>query len=281
MEYGRIFSMRVSPLYSRTTLSLSVLLLCASVPLFTQTAVAERNSVNDFIQTVTRGGSSKITNQHPLKIKPARLTKILEQLRVVPRSKTRKAKKAIPLFSAEIAEQLGNNLAENFRQAKPDEDIMFQVTDSTPLFGELLDRDVLNNGLVFRHRDYLHIIFGAIHHRSQKRWVYGRVTHTINPPTLPTRDQVASLEYQIVPQPGIHFIKTRSGKERRDWIKIDLRKIGRDLSPDTKRAETKTRPKQMTTSIEARLSKLKKLYNEGLISERQYHTRVDKILDEL
>ena len=115
----------------------------------------------------------------------------------------------------------------------------------------------------------------------RKRWVYGRVSPTINPPTLPTRDKVASLEYQIVPQPGIHFIKTRSGKERRDWIKIDLRKIGRDLSPDTKRAETKTRPKQMTTSIEARLSKLKKLYNKGLISERQYHARVDKILDEL
>ena len=274
--------MRVSPLYSRTTLSLSVLLLCASVPLFTQTAVAERNSVNDFIQTVTRGGSSNITNQHPLKVKPARLTKILEQLQIVPRSKnTRKAKKIIPLFSVEIAEQLGNDLAENFRRAKPDEDILFQVTDSIPLFGDLLNRDVINNGLVFRHRDYLHIIFGAIHHESRKRWVYGRVSHTINPPTLPTRNKVASLKYQIAPQPGIHFIKTRSGKERRDWIKIDLRKFGRDLSPDTKRAETKTMPKQITTSIEARLNKLKTLYDKGLISERQYHAKMEEILDEL
>ena len=88
--------MRVSPLYSRTALSLSVLLLCASVPLFTQIAVAERNSVNDFIQTVTRGGSSNITNQHPLKVKPARLTKILEQLQSFRGQKIPAGKKSNP-----------------------------------------------------------------------------------------------------------------------------------------------------------------------------------------
>ena len=201
----------------------------------------------------------------------------LLKLRAAPASKRAfNTKDTAQIFSADVAERLGADLASALRRAQPNQDIMFQVIDVAPFLGKLLDKDVIINGRVFWRRARLNIIFGAIRHTPKKRWMLGRVVRIVDPPTLPTRNKAAMLKYRIIAEPGISLAKTRSGATRADWVKINLSRIGGAVQADTGSAAATP-----ALSLEARLKKLKALRDKNLISEQQYRKKARQILDDL
>lgn len=252
------------------------------LPVFAPAIVAaETETPNEFIRIVARDATAHADNQHPFRIRPQRLAQVLEQLRIVSVSKrSATADDAMPMFSTAVAQRLGGSLADALRRARSNHDVIFQVVDTVPFLGSLFDRDVITNGRVFRRGNRLNIIFGAIHHRTKKRWMLGRVVGTINPPVLPTRKRSAKLDYRVVTQAGIRPVKTRSGSVRPDWILIDFRRTD-GLLQSNARSKPKAAMRAAPLSLEQRLQRLTALRERGLISERQYQIKIQQILDDL
>ena len=270
---------------SQKTLCLLVLVLLLLTPL--QSFAEEDQSGNDFIRVVARDGSAQVKNQHPIRISAQKIEQALQTIQIVPASKFgRKKAEALPLFSEEAAEHLAGELAAAFRRVKANQDILFQITDLAPFIGDLLEREVVSNGRAFWRNGRLNILFAALHHKIKKRWLYGQEVGIISPPPMPSRQRIASAKYRINPQPGIELAKTRSGKVRPDWIQINLRAINEVAAPTTKQGvQTKPgvqpAPSPQSVTIERRLKKLKSLRDKGLISEQQYRTKVEQILEDL
>ena len=262
------------PISARSVLRFALLLPLACV----SNAAVEPATPNEFMRIVARDGGSQAGNQHPFRIAPQRLTQILSQLHIVPAKKrSATGADAVPLFSTATVQRLGGNLSAALRRATPRQDVLFQVVDTAAFLGDLFERDVVTNGRVFRSGGRLNVIFGAVHHRTKKRWLLGRVVGVANLPPLPTRKRAARSEYRVVAAAGVRRARTRSGVARTDWLRIDLKRPDAAVR-NTTAPRTARRP---VAAVEQRLQRLKALRARGLISEQQYQAKVRQILDAL
>lgn len=265
--------------------------LALTVPAWSQAAPATGTIWQDgdeYVRIVARNGARGARNDHPVRIAPQTLTAILAGLMATPAKKRRndvvvaaELSDATPLFSQAAAERLANALAVALRTAKPGQDAVFQIRDNASLIG-FISRPVHTTGRVFWKNRLLHVIFGPIHKGIVKRMVMGRKTGVVNPPRQAERGTIARSDYRVAPTQGVRYARTRGGKQRDDWIVIDL-----DIATSEALAEeAQATPGARTArpagrSLEDRLRRLKKLRRDGLISERDYRDKVRGILNEL
>ncbi len=252
---------------------LSRLLLALLLPVaggaLAQSEPAGRVSWQDGYEYVSIVASEgKPTGQRPERISSKSLRRALAGLRIRPDGR----KKSQPLFSAEAAERLGKQLAVALRQAKRGQDVLFRISDADSFFGDLFEQDLFSAGRVFWHKERLHIIFGGIRNAVKRKMLYGQPGDLVNEPEQGSRRAAEDLEYEMVAAPGIAY----AVKQRRDWVVIRLDKVRAPVTSD-KRA----RRNEGRGDIAGRLRKLKRLFDEGLIDEREYRSRRHEILDEI
>ena len=242
---------------------------------------------NEFIE-LAPSGSAK-ANRHPLRTTPERLANLLVRLELMPvkkRSvlKSKDADESVPLFSDAAAEHLAVLLADAFRKAGPDQDVVFQVRDSVALLGDVIDQEVVTTGRVFWRHKRLHIIFGDIHHAIVNRWLYGQKLGVVKPARSGERGRPARLKYRVVRTEGISFAKMRSGKRRADWVVVNpvvlARNVEQDVEDRRQMKRERGRSSEDSPWLRARLVQLKRLRDQGLISEDTYRHKVDELLDE-
>ena len=237
----------------------------------------------DFVKLMARDGNPEISNNHPLKINPETLTEILTEIKVLPK-KPSDDDIPEPLFSKSKTKSLGIKLSEAFSEARPDQDIAFQVMELSPVLGNFIKKPVYTTGRIFWRNKQLQIVFGSIRRGISKRKLYGQDTGVINPPQLGSRERIVDSDYKPTLFPGTRYAETRSGATRSDWLMIDPRETLRavsDAEDQTEMQAQSERKTQPNNSVEARLRYLKGLREQDLISEENYRYKVRQILDKL
>ena len=277
--------------------------LCHTLPLVATLALAAPlpataaqtiwQTDDEYVRLVARDGPREVRNDHPATITPQTLTMILSGLMATP-AKSRRSdvviaaelSDAIPLFSRATANRLARALAVALRNAKPDQDAVFQIRDNTSLVG-FINKPVHTTGRAFWKNRRLHVIFGPIHKGIVKRMMMGRKTGIVNPPGQAGRARVARSDYRVAPTQGVRYARLRGGKRRPDWIVIDPDIATSEAladetpaAPAARAAPRDGRPLE-GRSLEDRLRRLKKLRRDGLISERDYREKVRDILNEI
>ena len=229
----------------------------------------------EYVKTETHRGRA---NDHPFKIDPELLGKALARLRVEPVGAEREDESTLPLFTPATARRLAHYVAEGLRGIEPDEDIVFRSVDATPLFGKLIGKQVFVSARVFWRNRRLNVIFGKVHKNVKKRWLYGHEKGYVNPPEPGARGKASSLGLRVVEMPGVRNVKTRDGRKRIDWITIEPRTL---VETDPSARSTRRQPVKDRGSLEARLRRLAKLRDEGLIGKQEYRKERARILEEL
>ena len=242
----------------------------------------------EFVKLVARDGAPGISNNHPLKINPQTLSTILAEIKILPKKADDDDEVPEPLFSKSKTESLGIQLSEAFGNARPDEDIVFQVMEIVPLLGKLIKKPAYTTGRMFWRNKRLQIVFGSIRRGIAKRKLLGQDAGVINPPRIGSRERVVDSDYKPALFPGTRYAEAKSGTVRSDWLMIDPRETLRALSDAEEQTEMRTemrteneRKATPDNSVEARLRYLKGLRERDLISEENYRYKVRQILDKL
>ena len=206
---------------------------------------------------------------HPVNISPRSLRRALLSLRIKPTSRIfTGGNKVVPLFSEKSATLLAKLLASSLRRAESEQDVLFRIGQESAFVGNLFSRTRYTAGRVFWYKKRLHIIFGGIHRAVKKRTVYGQeqTARLIGEPGKGSRGNETELDFEVVPSPGVSY----ATRKRRDWIAV---------RPDKIRARSVAGSRG--SDIETRMRKLKRLFDKGLIDEREYRARKRELLDEL
>ena len=145
---------------------------------------------------------------------------------------------------------------------------MFRISDEgvSNLFG----RREHTAGRVFWYKKRLHIIFGGIRNTVKKQTLYGQAqtAKLAGEPEEGARSDETDLDFKLVKAPGVAY----ASKKRRDWFVIH---------PEKTRTPRSAAQSGDRGDIEARLRKLNRLLDRGLIDKREYRARKRELLDEL
>lgn len=255
------------------------------MPTFGETAQWEEG---EYVKLVARDGAAGIVNNHPLKISPQTLAEILSAIKIEPKRTSDDGEdETQPLFSKSKVKSLAIELSEAFKQARPNQDIAFQVFDTSSVLGKLLSKPVYTTGRVFWRNKHLQIIFGSIRRGVAKRRLLGQETGYINPPEVGGRNRIVDSDYKPALFLGSRYAEARNGNVRSSWLIIDPRTV---LTQQTNAKQTEKSSDTHTPtaneiplrdSLERRLKYLKNLRERDLISEQDYRYRVRQIIDEL
>lgn len=228
----------------------------------------------EFVSVVP--GEGRPEGRHPAKLPARALQRVLRNLRVRAVSGIfSDSSKIVPMLSERVADRLGKRLASALQRAKRGEDVLFRVGDSHNIIGETLQRRRFTAGRVFWYKNRLHIIFGGIQNSIGRYTLFGQdeMSRLTGEPEEGSRRSETELGHEVVPAPGVAY----ATKKRRDWVVVDPERVrarrARDGDGQGDRGNR--------GSVEERLTKLKRLYDRGLISEREYRVRQRELLDEL
>ena len=262
---------------------IAYVLVIFPIPICTYAQVGQWQE-GEFVKLVARDGNPEISNNHPLKINPQTLTAILTEIKILPKKTSDDDEIPEPLFSKSKTKSLGIKLSEAFREARPDQDIAFQVMELSSMLGKLIKKPAYTTGRMFWRNKQLQIVFGSIRRGVAKRKLLGQNTGFINPPQLGSRERMVDSDYKPALFPGTRYAETRSGSVRSDWLMIDPRETLRataDAEEQTEMQAQNERKAEPDNSVEARLRYLKGLREQDLISEENYRYKVRQILDNL
>ena len=198
------------------------------------------------------------------------------------------------LFSDEEARLLAHHLAAAFKLAGGNEDIIFtlQRKKSTDLT-RLVSSTVISTGRMFIDNDQLNIIFGEAWGKPTRGLDNTPITRryagisvsqdTVRPGS---RLKQSRLAVALV-EGGILKIATDNRKQRKDWVRVSLdsfREDSRALS-SYDQSTAQASPKQIIedfdtlSSAEAKLDKLTRYYEKGLMSDEVYNRLTQAILE--
>ena len=262
---------------------IAYVLVIFAIPIFAYAQTGQWQE-GDFVKLVARDGNPAISNNHPLKINPQTLTTILTEIKILPKKTSDDDEIPEPLFSKSKTKSLSTKLSEAFRQARPDQDIAFQVMELSAVLGKFIKKPAYTTGRIFWRDKQLQIVFGSIRRGIAKRRLLGQDAGVINPPQLGSRERMVDSDYKPALFPGTRYAETRSGSVRSDWLIIEPRETLRTISDSEDQTEMQAQdePKaKPDNSVEARLRYLKGLRERDLISEENYRYKVRQILDKL
>ncbi|MEP6355274.1 MAG: hypothetical protein ABJ081_01165 [Hyphomicrobiales bacterium] len=200
------------------------------------------------------------------------------------------------LFTDSEARTLTTHILEGFRQANSNQDVSFSLRQSRGNIGGALlsSADVVTSGRVFFAGNRLNIIFGTALNdaalktgaldRDARRFglIGGKIFEQATPGSRRTESR---LGVDIATGNGI-ALSTFNGKKREDWVQVvSLSEIARSVSSQAQQQRSgggqvqQAAPARSQLSVEQRLAKLKKLRDQGLISNDIYKEQTLKVLD--
>ncbi len=161
-------------------------------------------------------------NSHPAGVSEADMRTLLSSLYVTERVLLKRVDN--PIFSIGEQQVLSNALSRGLSLANAGEDVNFVTIGSHP--SSLGNARKTNTGRVFIQNGKLNIIFGILHETYYKRdkATQQEIDRRTNPLAPGWRtDPTAKISGQIALDSGLNFYQDpRTGKERRDWLVIDI-----------------------------------------------------------
>ncbi|MFC4157732.1 SHOCT domain-containing protein [Chitinimonas lacunae] len=232
-------------------------------------------------------------NQQPVSISPEQVSWLLGAFQ----RKTRDS--VAPLFDNDQLERIAKPLARALAQAKPSDDILFASTYRA--YKLFFTPRVANSGRLFVENGRLNLILGAC--EAEFEGMY-RATGVLRPFAAGSRMKPAKLDCELVAGPGAAFVNQRA-----DWLAIDLSQANQPapahpttilptpavVVPPAAPAATPAAavpaapvagqpavlPAVPLTKSEERLMVLKRLKDNGLITESEYQQKRAAILKDL
>ena len=246
-------------------------------------------------------GIKLIPNEHPITVPTETLLGALQHLLVEDLQTSRfliAGKRQVvsaPLLGHTDSQRFAKALHKAFKQAKPNEDILFRIHGGKQTLSGFLTTTTINTGRAFWLNGKLNIIFGIVNERHSEKWVYGHKLPDKKIRSFGSRRQSAeNLTVRFSPLSGIEQALDRNGKTRFDWLVIapnQLQTIAQEQHNATslERAATDTTSSSYnkktastvssSTSVSERLTELKELYDSGLISQSLYDLKTKEIID--
>lgn len=238
-------------------------------------------------------------NDHPVSLTSEQVEKTLEQLQI------QKGKKdPQPLFTQRELDRLAKPLAEALAKAQPNQDVVFSVADrESGVLSSIVNPLLMTTGRVFYKDGALHLILGTVGTPFESQL---RATGVMPKFKSGSRNNPTQIEQQILLGPAMAY--AASGRE--DWIRMDSRassipssQIGTSSQIATERtsspigpvaatpppasipAETSLAPDDRDETFyqqaETRLKGLKRLREQGLLTEQEYQEKRQAIIDNL
>lgn len=224
-------------------------------------------SREQFITIVPREskpGQTLSGNDHPLRISPAGLNRLLSRPAVL----TAEDDKKQPLFTTTELNLLAEHVSAGLSRCGTDEEIVFAIFGyHTSLLG-LAREELVTTGRIFSSDGKLNLVLGMVHQR-----VKSNEDRRLAPFTPGSRFSPATLDITIIPATTTSAYSLK----RPDWITFTM---GEEPPAETTPAEvTTTQP--VGKSIEERLLRLKSLRDKDLINDEEYRGKRLQILNEL
>ncbi|MDK2123956.1 SHOCT domain-containing protein [Parachitinimonas caeni] len=243
----------------------------------------------DAVQLDTAAGAS---NLHPFQLPPEQVMKLVANLH-----KQVKGTPA-PMLDKDAIAPLATALSKALAQAKPNEDVLFQF--SYRPMGILIAPRQLAAGRAFIENGQLNLIFGMCDDEFE---AYQLGTKRSKPVNYGNRAKASGLDCVLAPVQGVTLAAGRN-----DWLRLDLTPVSQPspvtatLAPSQVEAPqpaaslplpvatqpiapvSKPSPSVMpspASRIEERLVLLKRLKENGLITDAEYQEKRAAILKEL
>ncbi|HEY5974946.1 MAG TPA: hypothetical protein VIU41_09400 [Geobacteraceae bacterium] len=238
-----------------------------------------------------------VANDHPVDIPADELNRLLASVQVVPQG----ASAPVPLFTETELLILKDAATSGLHQASPTEEVIFAVFGYYQALMGLAKEQKVTTGRLFYQGGKLNLILGIIH-----RDVMDREDRRLNPFLPGSRQKVANLGARVVPPSA----EADYALKRSDWLTFT---VGRDeTAPAAVTPATPTPPaappapqptrqppvaapvtapapapatagptKKSQKGVEERLLLLNELKSKKLITEDEYRTKRQEILNEL
>jgi hypothetical protein len=219
-------------------------------------------------------GGQVALNDHPVALRVKRIRTWLRDLEVRPED----GGEPLTLVPSEQLPELSAILAQALREARPDEDVVFHVFRTAgSWFGS--ERRV-TTARVFYRNGALNLIFGDLDDFYSER-----IDRNLQPLRSGKRGSESELSGRVVDSPRVAFVNNRD-----DWIRLDAAAVSAPTRarPSPKIAEpmSVSTPAPTTrdprwTQLEERLLILDGLRQKGLISQDDYETKKQELLEVL
>lgn len=264
----------------------------------------------DYVRIEPQEAEGAPPNDHPARFTPAEVRTLLASIEVAERhwffGFGGAEGEAEPLFLDAELERIAEPLARALAAAGPRADVTFAVSGRRydELTG-LLGTTTTTTARVFRRDGRLNLIFGdvladrraEIRHRDHPYAGYvSELDRLRNPPRPGARSARDGVDVALgSAAPGIE-LAAANGERRADWLTIEPEAIltrARGSVPGEREEAVPSAPRRSGTAspamdeaapapaVEARLRRLKDLYDQGLLSESLYEELVREALDDL
>lgn len=318
-----------------------VVLLIASVVLGGSTSAAALDLIPDFFKSTkinryvwrlqeqhvalspqTEDMPGLPNNQHPIVLDVAEVRDALKSLELWVDGGFFRNEEAVPVFSADEVSTIFRYIAEALAQAKPDEDVVFNVKGYGAVAFDIAREKYWTSGRVFYANDKLNLIIGSYQVRKDrgKRQAEGAYGVLDDYSDLNFdhggRDDKVKMPGRIVNTAGVQLSAER-GADRPNWVQIDVSAASaayqESLIPDEERkreAKVKSEAAKLTVErrqmreemarlrkeledmksggggaqvrdLESRLATLQELKEKNVISDAEFNSRRQAILEEI
>ncbi len=243
---------------------------CAAAPYSVKPVRNERYVKAGFLDYSEKG--TKPGFSHPADVKLKTLEAAMSSI-VFREEKVLRSKEPRRVFADTEIEQLAPQIKELLAEASPDTSVYFVIERTKGEGVSLFSR--ITSGQVFVRGNELHFVFGEIQREKledEKRG--GKIIYPFGDPSRTFRKNWVILENNIVhlaPLPG------EEGRKHSQHIVIDMSAL-KDLEKDIVADKKIKKNSEETDAIEAKLKKLKKLYDKGLIDKDDYRKKKEEIL---
>ena len=218
-------------------------------------------------------------NQHPVSLSSSELRAELAALKI----KLPGDHKPTPLFGEGELAILSEQIPAGLRQAGPDQDLGFAIIGEISFLKGLVVKEVVTTGRVFYRDSRLNLILGLSCEPIRKE------DPRLQPFTPGSRLRAAQLSGPVTTTSSTAVFQAN----RPDWITMAIPKVEAEQPVPEAEIHSETKGKAPASaistngaakpdkSIEERLRMLGELKAKGLITEKEYRTKKESILNEL
>ena len=262
-------------------------------------------------------------NGHPVVLQIDEVRDALKSLELWVEGGFFREEEAVRVLSDGQVTTISRYVVEALAQAKPEEDVVFVVRGYGNVAFDVVREKYWTSGRIFFVEDKLNVIIGSYQERKDRGKRQAEGAHGILDDYQDlffdhgNRDDVAKMPGRIVSTDGVEPGGREGGKQRPDWVKIDIKTAvaayRNDLIPEEDRKREKAAKaeaarltierRQMreemarlrkelndlkggstgasAPDLEKRLDTLKELKDKSLISEEEYIARRAEILQDI
>lgn len=229
---------------------------------------------DEFVRLVPLEEHAQRSNDHPSNHSPAQLAAGLRAIEVFKSDSDNPSRQA--LFDDATSQQLGALLAEALAEARPDQDVLFAIITSRPA-GLLGKHKESISARVFVAQGRLNLILGDVFRSTLPEGFHSdpnrvrQIDRRLEPHLAGSRSESLVSGYAVAFKGAVERPDS-ARKDRSDWVLLDL---DRSFEPALGQSAA---DHQNTSTLEARLEKLKALRANELIDDQSYRTLVEELV---